>query len=214
MTITRSALIALMSMLSFFAGRAQASPERDFWRWFQRNEAALFDFELDQDRTFDRLAAEMHKVHPSLTFEFGPKQGNRREFVISADGMREAFPKVESLFAAAPRLPKWKLIKFRPRREPFDLKYDGVSVKASSVSVLLQPDGAKAGLKVVIPGYTKAAHKTYIAIAFLLLDQALGEYDVETRAGFIDVQAPTATGPAGYPLSELPAAFDALFAKR
>jgi hypothetical protein len=200
-----------MSMLGFFVGRAHGSPEQDFWRWFQRNEAALFDFERDQERTFNRLAAEMHKVHPSLTFEFGPKQGNRREFVISADGIREAFPKVESLFAAAPPLPKWKFIKFRPRREPFDLTYDGVSVKASAVSVLLQPDGQKAGLTVVIPGYTRAAHKTYLGIAFLLLDQAIGEYDVETRVGFIDVQAASTAGPAGYPLRELPAAFDAFF---
>ena len=209
----RTALIALMSMLGFFVGRAQATPEEDFWRWFQRNEAALFDFELDQERIFDRLGAEMRKVHPSLTFEFGPKQRNRREFVISADGIRQAFPKVESLFAAAPPLPKWQFIKFRPRRELLDLSYDGVSVKASSVFVLLRPDGAKAGVTVVIPGYTKAAHRTYLAIAFLLLDQAIGEYDVETRVGSIDVQAPSTPGRAGHSLRELPAAFDSFVSK-
>jgi len=207
------ALIALMSMLGFLAGSAQAAPEEDFWRWFQRNEAALFDFERDQERTFDRLAREMHEVHPSLTFEFGPKQGNRREFVISADGIREAFPKVESLFAAAPPLAKWKLVKFRPRREPFDLEYDGVAVAADAVCVLIQRDGAKAGLTVLIPGYAKAAHKTYMGIAFLLLDQAIGEHDVETRVGFIDVRAPSASGQAGYPLRELPAAFDSFLSK-
>jgi hypothetical protein len=211
---TQTALIALMSILSFFAGRTQATPESDFWEWFQRNESILFDFERDQERTFDRLAAEMHKVHPSLTFEFGPKKSNRREFVVSADGIRDAFPKVESLFAAAPALPKWQFVKFRPRREPFDLQYNGVSVKASSISVLLQPDGQKVGLTLLIPGYTKRAHKTYAGIAYLLLDQALGEYDVETRVGFINVQEPSTATASARPLSQLPAAFDSFFAKR
>ncbi len=156
----------------------------------------------------------MHKVHPSLTFEFGPKQGNQREFVISADGIRDAFPKVESLYASAPPLPKWKLIKFRPRREPMDLQYGGVSVKVSSVSVLIQPDGQKVGLTVIIPGYTKENHKTYAGFAFLFLDQALGEFDVETRVGFIEVQAPSSASSGAHPLHEFPKAFDMFFAKK
>jgi hypothetical protein len=146
-----------------------------------------------------------------LTFEFGPKDGNRREFVISADGIRDAFTKVESLFASAPPLPKWKLIKFRPRREPADLEYHKVLVKVDSVSVLLQPDGQRAGLTVVIPAYTKAAHQSYLALAFLFLDQALGEYDVETRVGSISVQAPSAVTTNALPLRELPKAFDSFF---
>lgn len=214
MKLSRITLVALIAFLGSFTGRARATPETEFWQWFQRNETALFNFERNQEHTFDRLAAEMHKVHPSLTFEFGPKQGNRREFVISADGIREAFPKVESLFAAAPALSKWKVVKFRPRREPLDLQYNGVSVKASSVLVLLQPDGLKAGITVLIPGYTKAAHQTYAGIAFLFLDQALGEYDVETRVGFIDVHAPSTAIANAHSLQELPLTFDSFFAKR
>jgi len=204
----------LASLLALFTGQAGASPEADFWKWFQRNEAALFDFERDQERTFDRLAAQLRKVHPSLAFEFGPRQGGRRELVISADGIREAFPKVESLHAAAPALARWEFIKFRPRREPFDLQYNGVAVKASDVSVLIRQDGPKAGLTIFIPGYTKGAHKTYLGIAFLLLDQALGELDVETRVGYIDIQAQAASHPQALPLRELPQAFDAFFARQ
>lgn len=211
---TRATLIALMSLLSILTGRANATPEADFWQWFQKNEAALFDFERDQERTFDRLAAEMHKVHSSLTFEFGPKSGNQREFVISADGIRDAFPKVESLFAVAPKLPKWKITKFRPRRDPFDLEYNGVSVKASTIAVLLQPDGQKLALTVLVPGYTESAHRTFTGIAFLLLDQALGEYDVETRVGHISLKAPTPSDTKAVPLRQLPLAFDAHFSRR
>src|SRR5262249_42436684 len=170
-------------------------------------EADLFDFERNQEAIFDRLAAEMHKVHPGLTFEFGPKENDRREFVISADGIRDAFPKVESLYAAAPTMARWKFVKFRPRREPFDIEYAGVSIKANTVSVSLHPDGQKAGLTVFIPGYNEGDHEIYAGIAFLLLDHALGEYDVETRVGFVEVKAPS-PGPAQVrSLQELPKAF-------
>lgn len=214
MHVQRATLLALISILSWFTGRAQATPETDFWQWFQQNESALFDFELDQERTFDRLAAEMHKVHPSLTFEFGPKYGGQREFVISADGIREAFPKVESLFSSAPPLPKWKFVKFRPRREPFDIQYGGVSVKASAVSVRMQPEGRQVGLTVFIPGYTKASHQVYTGIAFILLDQALGEYNVETRVGYIEIEAPNAAEHGTVPLQQLPDAFDDFLLER
>jgi len=214
MTLARSFVVVLVSILGFFANRAQASVESDFWRWFQRNEADLFDFERNQEAIFDRLAAEMHKVHPSLTFEFGPKENGRREFVISADGIRDAFPKVESLYAAAPTMARWKFVKFRPRREPLDIEYAGVSVKANTVSVLLEPDGKKVGLTVFIPGYSEDNHNTYAGIAFLLLDQALGEYDVETRVGFVEVKAPSPVPAQVRSLQELPKAFDDFFAGR
>lgn len=200
-----------MSIFALIAGRAHASPEADFWNWFQRSEASLFDFERDQEWIFDRLAAEMRKVHPRLTFEFGPKQNGQREFVISADGIREAFPKVESLFDSTPALPRWKVIKFRPRRDPFDIQYKGITVTANSVSVQIDRDGDKAALTLFIPGYTASERNTYGGIAFLLLDQALGEFDVETRVGSIDIQALSEGNSRSLPLEQLPKAFDAFF---
>ncbi|WP_157379382.1 hypothetical protein [Burkholderia ubonensis] len=214
MISTRSFIIATSAILSCLTGRAHASPEADFWNWFQRNEASLFDFERDQEKTFDRLATEMHKVHPNLTFEFGSKWNGQREFVISADGIRAAFSKVESLASSAPELPRWKVVKFRSRRDPLDIQYNGISVKASSVSVGIRPDGEKAVLTVFIPGYSASKRNTFVGIAFLFLDQALGEFDVETRVGRVDVQAPIATNSDAVPLNELPKAFDAFVAKR
>ncbi|MGZ2746635.1 hypothetical protein [Burkholderia stagnalis] len=214
MDSTRSFLAAIASILFLLTGRAYASPEADFWKWFQKNETSLFDFERDQERTFDRLSVEMHKVHPSLTFEFGPKQNGRREFVISADGNRAAFPKVDSLASSAPALPRWKVIKFRTRRKPLDVQFNGITVKASSVSVAIRPEGEKAALTVFIPGYSSSKHRIFEGIAFLLLDQALGEFDVETRVGGIEVQAPLAGDSNAISLDQLPKAFDASLSER
>ena len=214
MISVRSLLIVVPVILAFLAGRAHASPETDFWKWFQTNEASLYDFERDPEVTFDQLTAEMHKVDSSLTFEFGPKQNGQREFVISADGIRAAFPKVESLASSAPELPRWKVIKFRPRREPADIQYNGITVKANSVSVDIYPDSEKADLRIFIAGYSAVERKTFRAIAYLFLDQALGEVDVETRVGGIDVQAPLTPNSNAIPLNELPKAFDACVLKR
>lgn len=199
-------MVMFASLFSGFRARA-ATPEQAFWAWFQNNDAALFDFEKDQEKIFDRLNREMNKVNPTLTFEFGPKQNGRRDFVISADGIKAAFPAVEALYAAAPTLPHWKIIKFRPRRKPMDIEYQGVSVKASTVRVHLEVNGGMAGLTVYIPGYSPD-NKAFLAINYLLLDQALGEYDVETYVGEIRVEASPYPGEETLSLEELPAALD------
>ncbi|PTT92027.1 hypothetical protein DBR42_02790 [Pelomonas sp. HMWF004] len=207
-------LIALATVLGLSAGPTRAAGEADFWRWFKQNEVMLFDFEQDQERIFDKLGAQLQRVNPGgLAFEFGPKQNGRREFVISGDGLRKNIPAVEHLAAAAPDLPRWKIVKFRPRREPFDIGYHGIMVKASTVSAWLHPNGDRVDVTFLMPGYTAEKHQPYLGIAFLVLDQALGEYDVMTRVGVVDVQAPNVSQPA-VKLEQLPMAFDAWFAKR
>ncbi len=173
---------------SLFGCKPKATPEENFWGWFRKNDSALFHFEKDQERIFDRLAAEMNKIHPSLTFEFGPVTEGKREFVISADGIKDAFPAVESLYAVAPLLERWIWIKFRPRRTPMDIEFNNVSVKADDAFCTIEPDGDKAGITFYIRGYQPERQETYQGITFLMLDQALGEYDVETHVGFIETR--------------------------
>jgi hypothetical protein len=206
------AIFLLLGLSSF--GKAMASPEAAFWAWFQKNDGVLYEFERNQEAVFDRLATEMQKVNPTLTFEFGPKENGQREFVISADGIRDAFPSVEKLYAAAPQMEHWKVIKFRPRRPPFNVTYQGISVDVSSVSVLIEPDGPKAALTVFIPGFNASMGDRYRGIGYLLLDQALGEFDVETRVGFIDVAAPSPRPAKAVSLKDLPVAFDGFFQQR
>lgn len=213
MNPSRALSAALLFVLSLFSSRVAASPERDFWRWFQQNQDSLFAFERDQEGMFDRLATEMHKVDPNLTFEFGPKEDGRREFVISAGGIRETFPTVERLFAEAPRLPHWKFVKFRPRRAPADIEHQGMKVVASEVAVTMEPRGTLMDLTVLIPHCGADMSGRCRAIAYLLLDQALGEHDVETKVGRITVRERSGQDASPVSLSALPTAFDARLAK-
>lgn len=179
-------IIALMPILLF----AKKTKEEKFWAWFKANQADLHSFEKDREAIFDRLSHAMKEVHEELTFEFSPiRENGKREFVISAGGIKEAFPAVESLSAAAPELEKWLFLKYRQRRYPInDLEFDGKEVKAKEVhyAIFKDEDPAKVGIMLFFDGYTeKERESVWGQIGFLFLDEAIGEYDVEMHVGAI-----------------------------
>jgi hypothetical protein len=187
--------------------------QEEFWNWFTQHESELFDFdprrETERERIFDELASELQKVDPELTFEFGPN-APRREFVISAGGIKRAFPSVVSLAKAAPALDRWKVTAFRPRRPPHIVEFRGRRVDPKDVQFSLLDNGKTAGIYLFIAGFGEN-DSDLKQIGYLLLDETLGEYDVEVRLGPIKMLSPeTRTGGVRYPLDQLAARFDEL----
>ena len=77
------------------------------------------------------------------------------------------------------------------------------------VDFTIEPDGAKIGITLFMDGYKESDYERYASVGFLLLDQALGEYDVETKVGTIDFTARTAKSKlARQPFSSLAKSFD------
>jgi hypothetical protein len=188
-------------------------PRARFWRWFEKNEPRLFAFdpvkEDERERLFDDLSKHLAKIHPDLTFEFGPQQP-KREFVVSAAGIKKAFPEVTKLVAAAPRLERWDVIAFRPRRPLCDIEIGGARMIAKNVQFSLLDNGEIAGIYLFIPGYADG-NIAYKQIGYLLLDGVLGEFNVETKLGLIKMYPLEAeTDLDRYPLAELPRLFDGL----
>jgi hypothetical protein len=193
------------------------TPEDAFWNWFLQHEIELFDFDPDQEiereRLFDLLAIEIQKVDRDLAFEFGPN-GSTREFVISAGGIRSAFPSVVRLAEVAPALDRWKITSFRPRRAPIMVIEIGDKViDPKDVQFSLLNNGKNAGIHLFIPGF-REDDVTFKQLGYLLLDETLGEFDVETRLGLIKMLSPdTKTVGDRYPLAELPRLFDRLVSR-
>jgi hypothetical protein len=160
-----------------------------FWSWFAQNERfySAFDrVDTDVELAFDRLAKELHGVNSRLTFEFGPK-GAVREFVISADGNRDAFSDVTALASSAPALPNWKIVSFRPRRSPLhDVQYGKIRISVEETRYAILRSGGKLAVVLYNPGYDPALRKEWAPAFYLILDEALGEHDVETKVGFIE----------------------------
>ena len=185
--------------------------ETKFWRWFEKHEDELFNFELDQERIFDELSNRLIRVHRDLTFEFGPNEDGRREFVISAGGIKRAFSAVSSLVSAAPNLNRWRITAFRPRRAPLNrIQIGEKCVDPEDIEFLLFAAGSGIGIQLFIPGFTEK-DTTLKQIGYLMLDEALGEYDVETRIGPIEfLPRESADSALRYPISELTRHFDQL----
>jgi hypothetical protein len=191
--------------------------EQGFWDWFIAHEAELYTFdpesEPERERLFDNLETELQRVHPKLTFAFGPR-GDKRQFVISAAGLKSGFPSVVSLVDAAPRLERWCVIAFRPRRPlPCVLEIAGVEVSSEDIQYSLLHNGKTVGIRLFIPGFQER-DSNWQQIGYLFLDETLGEFDVESKLGLITMYPPeAATHEKRYPLGELPHAFDTLVSR-
>ncbi len=209
-------LALLLLVVPSILSSQQAKKRADFWRWFVAHSPALQRAEGDRDPMLDSLGAALAHVDTSLTFELGPR-GARRDFVLSADGIREAFPEVEALYAAAPPMTQWHVIKFRPRRaELSTLTISGHQFDPAHTRFLLVKDApGKVGIVLFLEHYSEAEHNLFGQAGFLILDEALGEYDMETRVGAIDFVGQESKYYAqSRPLAELPAVFDKFFATR
>ncbi len=162
------------------------SRESRFWDWFQKNSDQLFQLEADQPALLEELSAQLNRVYRGLTFELGPVEDGKREFIVSADGIRDRFPAVRRLVDAAPAMPNWTVIAFRPPKD-FDVVVEIGSQRLGSDDVWFssQPDRDRTGLALYIRGLTKRNEPLLAQAAFILLDSALGEYDVETLIGTV-----------------------------
>ncbi len=201
--------VALMPMSIY----AEDTNVETFWKWFKQNQDEVFQFEKDTKAVFDRLGAAMERVHEDLTFEFSPvRTDGTREFVISAGGIKAAFPSVDALHAAAPDLPKWTILKYRQRRSPInDLEFAGRKVRSGDVhyAIFKDDDQKKVGIIVFLDGYSEKEKRVWAQIGYLFLDEALGEYDVEMHVGAIEFSdRDSKYFEHASPLGELPAHFD------
>jgi len=194
----------------------EASPDRDaaFWTWFKDHRLEIAKLKRADEPVANQIATELHKVDPRLIFELGigiePK-----EFIVSADGHREAFPAVKRLVAAAPEVTGWKIIAFRPRKAPgltIELG-EGTKLGANDLYFMVLPTTkppAPLDIIVYVPGLGENKDKddALKQVGFLLLDATLGEYDTETRLGGIAFKSIAEKPAVAKPLRDLPKLID------
>jgi hypothetical protein len=177
------------------------------------HEDELFDFEADMERIFDDLAEQMMVVDEDLTFEFGPKE-TKREFIISAGGAVASFPAVVSLFKAAPKLQRWEVIAFRPRKSPeyWSIDLGERSQSLEDVEFSLLENGESIGLKLFVRGYQEKDF-SLAEITYLLLDVVLGEFDTGSLGMVKFYPLDELSTERRYSLKDLPELFDSLNAR-
>ena len=215
-----------MVLMSWFArpcGAAPqaASPVEAFWQCFAQEEARLRRALILASRgakrleeTKARIVEDLQKIDPALSLDVGWAKDNVFELVLSAGGRRDLFPTVSAVAAAAPQLPRWRVIAFRPpRRSGLELCVRGRTLGAEGLWFRLEPRRDQADLGLYVAGLTAEEREPLKGAAASLLDAALGEYAAATRIGAIDLKGlPEDPAAAGlHPITELRAEFDAIF---
>jgi hypothetical protein len=189
------------------------SAEKAFWDWFAAHAAEAATIKTAREPVADQLAAALQQVDARLTFEIGSHPGQEHELVISADGLKSAFPAVRRLVAAAPPVRGWRVTAFRPRKGADSVIQlgDGTELGADSFrfsTLAAGPKGQPLSIAIYVKGKKDAGDAALKFAVFLFLDSLLGEYDVETWLGAIDIR-PDAAAPAdARPIRELTALVD------
>jgi hypothetical protein len=172
--------------------RKKTTPYQDFWAWFQKSRFLSTDGQL----VVEKLGKRANAIHDSIVFEIGPPDQRPRELIISADGIREGVEHVEALADAAPPMKDWTITRFRPRVDGYQavqLNIGEITAKAENMRFVARRDNTLVDMFIFADWYSDARHRPDQA-AFIMLDMALGEYDVMCRVGYIEM----------HPLAEAP----------
>ncbi|MDD9936849.1 MAG: DUF695 domain-containing protein [Myxococcales bacterium] len=164
----------------------------------------------------ERISEQVHRVHPKLAWEFGAGRDSEHYFCVSCEGDIELRIEAERWLMGAPaRDATWEYHAAKPGGSVsgFRIGLEDIELDAESLRIGVDKDAARARANVVVhhPAFADAAEGTRTFGAFLMLDTALGEDDVERWIGSIDTATEEPEGAIG--LAELPGIIEELAAE-
>lgn len=166
------------------------SNEEEFWDWFLKNEPDLYygtDDIKQREKIFDGLTKRIKAIDSNLAYAFSPIQdGELKEFIISADGLKESFPQVINLIKVAPIHPNWKFLAFRQPNlgDDLSIKMGDLEIGYNDIFFRFLEEEGKLQIELNIRNFDKSGFQQNAV--YLLLDSLIGEYDVVTEIDFID----------------------------
>jgi len=167
----------------------------DFWKWFESNQNEFFKLDFEDENAvesaFEKLSQEMKSFNESIVFEFSPVLDNgKREFVLSADGLKTVFPDLLDLFKRSPELEKWEIIPFRQafQSDPGLEFADGFKLSWDKVMFQYKPTPEGLSIDFYIEDYHRGNKNFGIGLV-VLLDSYLGEYDAVMQIRFVNTHA-------------------------
>lgn len=172
---------------------------------------------IERDAVLAVLVDVFDKSAPGIDFEFGVDREGTFELIISAGGIRAKVAEVQSIVAAAPKFDNWRIIAFKPRQDLSLQLHVGAHVcEISRSRVSWKELGGKFHVVVFLDVPIGTPKDVLTQVGFLVLDVALGEFDVMTHLGAIEGKPlKTASTVLSLPaIGEFVAAFDKRFAGR
>lgn len=187
-----------------------------FWEWWDGHRDAVVAAAdaRDSERVTALLRPAVAQLDPSLTWEVRPGQDARYALVVSGGGRPELRSLAERWYLAAPEADSD--IEYAParRRDPrvfgSTLNIDDYDVPLDELVAGTRLDQRRMRLDLVIhhPLFPLLDQESRVRVAYLGLDAALGEDDVERWLGTVEISAHPPVDPV--PVSSLSAVVDQL----
>lgn len=190
-------------------------PLRTFWNWFESHANSFYQIEeKNAHQLLEMLLTRLHDIHPDLTFELGGvSKNNKRELIISAGGVKSAFPYVIKLMELSPQLDDWDFKAFRQRKPDFcEVNFGDFNLNAHDVYFDYELEEKLIEIKLFIKGYNE--EPVFAHAIFIILDHLLGEFDLETKVGTITMYSVESKTSTSLPLLDLSMIVDEYFKKR
>ncbi len=154
-----------------------------FWEWFQKKEKYIFEnIEANANELALLIQEQLSKVNEDILFEIPfLVMNDKRDFILSADGVESLFEEVIHLCNNAPDLSNWNVIPFRPRTYQKDqvIEMDGIYLSYEDIYFQYELTDLPLNINIYIKGYDGEDNR-YIHAYFILLDTLIGEYDAVT----------------------------------
>jgi hypothetical protein len=185
-----------------------------FWNWFKdNNKAYTFLNSVDEDakeKLLNDLLEQLHKYCDSIYFEIGGYPNADQELIITAEGDKNYFDKVEALVNAAPKINGWTFIALKPPMpDNFTSKWDDLELNTENMWFLpLSNDKTQdLGIRVCFNNQDLIKdNETLTPLLYKMLDTILGEKSFALDIHYVDTDLlPDDPEEEGlYPILELP----------
>lgn len=169
---------------------------RAFWEWWAAEGAdrvASAQSEGRLDEVVTALSERVQRVHPGLAWEIAAGQQAARQLVVTADGDPHLRRFARRWLRLAPAADDaWEYADFRqPMPDPLggSLEIDGVVIPTAEARAAWTRRRNRLEVAIHHPAFADLGETGRTRAAFLLLDQALGEYDVTLWLGKIIARA-------------------------
>ena len=169
---------------------------KSFWDWFKvNNHKYLFLNDISEDEKeilMSDFLAQLHNYCKGLYFQIGGHPDNEDiELIITADGLKKNFDKVELLIYSAPKLKNWIFIKFKQPHGPgFVTIYEGTKFDPDKI-IFIPLENKKnpdlIGIQVCYSDLTEENRNKYSNATYILLDALLGEKSVACDIDFLEI---------------------------
>ncbi|HVU97999.1 MAG TPA: hypothetical protein VHE34_22400 [Puia sp.] len=170
---------------------------KNFWNWFTKNQTAYtFLASIDEsvkEELLNNLLDQLHKYCDQLYFEIGGFPDEEQELVITAEGNKDYFTKVEELVSDAPSINGWSFVAFKqPTRDQFNSKWGDIELNSQDIWFipLESKISTEIGIRVYVPNYDQIReNESSKPLLLKMIDTILGEKSFAEDLAYIEFES-------------------------